>query len=68
MIAAALSDELPFWRTDDAAKPDYEIPTAIKPRLSRSDALVWIVAICAARFTIRAYRKNFGKNNDSVLV
>ena len=70
-IVAALCDELAYWRTDDAAEPDYEILTAIKPGMA---TIPGAMLLCASSPYARrgalydAYRKHFGKENDPILV
>jgi hypothetical protein len=70
-IVAALCDEIAFWPTDDAAQPDYEILTAIKPGMA---TVPGAILLCASSPYARrgslfdAYRKHFGKENDPILV
>jgi hypothetical protein len=70
-IAVALCDELAFWPTDDAAEPDYEILTAIKPGMA---TIPGAMLLCASSPYARrgalfdAHRKHFGKDNDPILV
>ena len=71
-IAAAICDELAFWRSDDySAEPDYEIINAIRPgMLQFPNAML----LCASSPYARkgalwdAHRKHFGKDNDPILV
>ena len=70
-IAVALCNELAFWQTDDAAQPDYEILTAIKPGMA---TIPGAMLLCASSPYARrgalfdAYRKHFRKDNDPILV
>jgi hypothetical protein len=70
-ICAALLDELAFFRTDDAAEPDYEILAAIRPGMAQfPNAML----LCASSPYARrgalwtAHRKHFAQENDPVLV
>lgn len=65
-FAAVLADEIAFWRTDDAAEPDYAILDAIRPGMATiPDA----VLICASSPYARrgalwdAYRRWWGKDS-----
>jgi hypothetical protein len=71
-IVAALLDELAFWATtEDAAEPDHEIITAIKPGMG---SIPGSMLLCASSPYARrsalwdAHRKHFGKDGDPVLV
>jgi hypothetical protein len=70
-IVAALLDELAFFRTDDAADPDFEILDAIRPGMA---TIPGAMLLCASSPYARrgalwtAYRKHFGKDGDPVLV
>jgi hypothetical protein len=70
-IVAALCDEIAFWPTDEAAEPDYEILTAIKPGMATIPGAMLLCASSpyAQRGSLfDAYRKHFGKENDPILV
>jgi hypothetical protein len=70
-ICAALVDELAYFRTDDAAEPDYEILAAIRPGMAQFDNAM---LLCASSPYARkgavwdAHRKHFGQEHDPVLV
>ena len=70
-IVAALLDELAFFRTDDAADPDFEILDAIRPGMA---TIPGAMLLCASSPYARrgalwtAHRKHFGKDGDPVLV
>lgn len=63
-FAAVLADEIAFWRTDDAAEPDYAILDAIRPGLA---TIPGAVLLCASSPYARrgalwdAFRRWFGK-------
>jgi hypothetical protein len=63
-FAAVIADEIAFWRTDDAAEPDYEILDAIRPGLA---TIPGAVLLCASSPYSRrgalwdAFRKFWGK-------
>jgi hypothetical protein len=62
--AAVLADEIAFWRTDDAAEPDYAILDAIRPGMA---TIPGAVLLCASSVYARrgalwdAFRRYFGK-------
>jgi hypothetical protein len=70
-IVAALLDELAFWPTDDAAEPDYEIISALRPGMA---TIPRAMLLCASSPYARrgalwdAHRKHFGRDGDPVLV
>jgi hypothetical protein len=70
-IVAALLDELAFFRTDDAADPDFEILDAIRPGMA---TIPGAMLLCASSPYARrgalwtAHRKHFGKDGDPVLI
>jgi hypothetical protein len=61
-----LCDEIAFWRTDDAAEPDFEILDAIRPGMA---TIPGAMLICASSPHARrgalwdAYRRHFGVEN-----
>lgn len=63
--AAVLADEIAFWRTDDAAEPDYAILDAIRPGMA---TIPNAMLICASSPYARkgalwdAYRRYWGKD------
>lgn len=69
-FAAVLADELAFWRTDDAAEPDYAILDAIRPGMA---SIPSSMLLCASSPHARrgalwdAYKKHWGRN-DAPLV
>jgi len=62
--AAVLADELAFWRTDDAAEPDYAILDALRPGMA---SIPGAVLICASSPYARrgalwdSFRRYWGK-------
>jgi hypothetical protein len=62
--AAVLADEIAFWRTDDAAEPDYAILDALRPGMA---SIPGAVLICASSPYARrgalwdAFRRYWGK-------
>lgn len=70
-VVAAILDEIAFWPTDDAADPDSEIMTALRPAMATVPGalLVAISSPYARRGELwKAYRDHFGKVDDPVLV
>ena len=70
-VAAALFDEMAFWRNEDAANPDQEILNAIRPAMATvPDAML----LCASSPYARrgalydSWKRYFGQENDRVLV
>jgi phage terminase large subunit-like protein len=70
-IVAALCDEIAFWRTDNAAEPDYEIINALRPGMA---TIPGAMLLCASSPYARrgalwdAHRRHFGKDGDPILV
>jgi hypothetical protein len=69
-LAAALVDEIAFLRTDeDAASPDEEVLTALRPGLATTGGML----LCASSPYARrgalwdAWRRHYGQNDDPVL-
>lgn len=64
--AAVLADEIAFWRTDDAAEPDYAILDAIRPGMA---TIPNAMLLCASSPYARkgalwdAYRRYWGKDS-----
>lgn len=70
-IVAAICDEIAFWPTEDAANPDTEILTALRPAMvTVPDALLLALSSPYARRgeLSNAYQRHFGKDGDPVLV
>lgn len=71
-VAAALLDEVAFWRTDEgAANPDAEIMTALRPAMATIPGAMMLMASSpyARRGELwRAYREHHGKDAAPVLV
>ncbi|MBB4272334.1 terminase large subunit domain-containing protein [Rhizobium mongolense] len=69
-FAAVLADELAFWRTDDAAEPDYAILDAIRPGMA---SIPTSMLLCASSPHARrgalwdAFKRFWGKD-DAPLV
>jgi hypothetical protein len=63
-FAGVLADEVAFWRTDDAAEPDYEVLDAIRPGLA---TIPGAMLLCASSPYSRrgalwdSFRRFFGK-------
>ena len=70
-IAAAILDEIAFFRTDDSANPDYEILDAIRPAQA---TIPGAMMLCASSPYARrgalydAHKRYFGKDDASTLV
>lgn len=71
-VAAALLDEVAFWRTDEAsANPDTEIMQALRPAMATIPGAMMLMASSpyARRGELwRAYREHYGKDEAPVLV
>jgi hypothetical protein len=70
-ICAALCDEIAFWRTDDAAEPDYEIVGAIRPGMAQFPNAMLLVGSSphAKRGVLHdAHKRFYGKDDPRVLV
>ena len=70
-IAAAVCDEIAFWRSEESANPDTEILGAIRPGMATipGSMLFCISSPYARRGELwNAYRRYFGKEDRSVLV
>ena len=70
-LAAALADEIAFWRSEDSANPDTEILAALRPAMA---TIPGAMLLCASSPYARrgvlwnAHRKHFGKDHDPILV
>jgi hypothetical protein len=70
-IAAALLDEVAFWRQEESTDPDSEIIAAIRPAMA---TIPGAMLLCASSPYARrgalwnAWRQHFGKDGDPVLV
>lgn len=68
--AAVLADEIAFWRTDDAAEPDYAILDAIRPGMA---SIPGAMLICASSPYARrgalwdAYKRHWGKDGSPLV-
>nr|BAL54541.1 hypothetical conserved protein [uncultured prokaryote] len=71
-LAAAILDELAFWRTDDgSANPDAEIVAALRPGLAKmpGSMLIGISSPYARRGVLwDAYQRHFGRADSTTLV
>jgi hypothetical protein len=71
-VVAAILDEIAFWNSDvDAANPDSEILSALRPAMATiPDALLLALSSPYARRgeLWNAYAKHFGKEGDPILV
>ena len=70
-IVAALMDEMAFWRTDDAAEPDYEIINAIRPGMATIPGAMLLRASSpyARRGALwDAHRRHHARDDDPIMV
>lgn len=70
-LAAVVSDEIAFWRSEESANPDTEIIAAVRPGLATipGSLLLCISSPYARRGALwQAYQKHYGKDGDPVLV
>ena len=70
-IAAAILDEIAFFRTDDSANPDYEIIDAIRPAQATIPGAMMLCASSpyARRGALHdAYKRYWGKDDAAPLV
>ena len=66
-LVGAILDELAFWRTDDAAEPDHEIVSALRPGMATVPGalLLGISSPYARRGVLwKQHREHFGKPSD----
>ncbi|OQP86023.1 hypothetical protein BTR14_13145 [Rhizobium rhizosphaerae] len=67
---AVLADEIAFWRTDDAAEPDYAILDAIRPGMATipNAMLLCMSSPYARRGALwDAFRRYFGKDGEPLV-
>jgi hypothetical protein len=70
-IAAAVFDELSYWRSEASARPDFETYNAVQPGMITLPGAILIMITTAYRKAGLAYTKwaqHFGKDEDDVLV
>jgi hypothetical protein len=70
-VAAAILDELAFWRSEESANPDTEIIAALKPAMATIPGalLLGISSPYARRGALwEAYDQHYGREGDPVLV
>jgi hypothetical protein len=70
-IAAAICDEIAFWRSEDAANPDVEVLNGLRPGMATIPGalLLAISSPYARRGALwEAHKKHYGKDRDPVLV
>lgn len=70
-VAAAICDEVAFWRDDASANPDREILDALRPAMaSIPDAVLVAISSPYRRAGVlwEAYRDHWAKDDDEVLV
>ncbi len=70
-LAAAICDEIAFWRSEESANPDFEIINALRPGLATipESMLLCLSSPYARRGALwEAYQKHFGKEGDPILV
>ena len=70
-IAAAICDEIAFWRSEESANPDTEVIAALRPALASipKSLLLCISSPYAPRGALwGAFKGHYGKDGDPVLV
>jgi hypothetical protein len=70
-VAAAICDEIAFWRSDESANPDTEILAALRPAMATVPGalLLCLSSPYARRGALwEAYRDHYGHEGDPVLV
>lgn len=70
-VAAALLDEIAFWRSDDSANPDREIVAAIRPALTTipNALLIGLSSPYARRGVLwDMYNRHYGRDSDVLVV
>ncbi|MBV9756563.1 MAG: hypothetical protein JO047_05870 [Alphaproteobacteria bacterium] len=70
-LAAALCDEIAFWRSEESANPDREILDALRPAMATVDGAMLLCASSpyARRGVLwQAYRRYWGRDDARVLV
>jgi hypothetical protein len=70
-VAAAICDEIAFWRSEESANPDTEILAALRPAMATvpSAMLLCLSSPYARRGALwEAYRAHYGQEGDAVLV
>lgn len=69
-LAAALCDEVAFWRSDESANPDEEILAALRPGLSNLGGMLLLASSPYSKrgALYRAFRENYGRDGARVLV
>ena len=70
-VAAAICDEIAFWRSEESANPDTEILAALRPAMATVPGalLLCISSPYARRGALwEAYRAHYGQEGDPVLV
>ncbi|MCH8269428.1 MAG: hypothetical protein IH846_18170 [Acidobacteria bacterium] len=70
-VAAAICDEVAFWRSDESANPDAEILNGLRPGMATiPGAMLLCISSPYARRGVlwEAYRQHYGQENDAVLV
>lgn len=70
-VAAALADEIAFWRSEESANPDVEIINALRPAMATIPGalLIGLSSPYARRGVLyEAHRDHFGRDDHDVLV
>ncbi len=70
-LAAALCDEVAFWRSEDSANPDLEILAALRPGLSNIPGAMLLIASSpyAKKGALwQAHRESWGRDGARMLV
>lgn len=70
-VAAAICDEVAFWRSEESANPDAEILNGLRPGMATiPGAMLLCISSPYARRGVlwEAYRQHYGQENDTVLV
>lgn len=65
-FAAAICDEIAFWRSDDSANPDFEIINAIRPGLATLEGKLIMLSSPYSRKGVLydTYTRYYGKEGD----
>jgi hypothetical protein len=68
--AAAICDEVAFWRSENTANPDTEILNALRPSLATTGGLLACISSPYARRgeLYNTWKRDFGANGDSAIL
>ncbi|MGP5563692.1 hypothetical protein [Vreelandella alkaliphila] len=69
-FACVIADEIAFWRSDDAANPDKEILSAVRPGMATLNGKLIALSSPYARKgeLFEHHKRYFGKNDSGILV